>query len=655
MDDTAFDSFLMALKQLISSSKYDLVRERKHELQSLEKKMKRLREFLKLAEKKYDKHSEVTKLVTEIRRVAAMTEKTVDSLILLAFKDDASDSLPEHQTRLSHNLQRVDAEFETLSAEVHQIFYEIEYYSTVGEASKKLKQSSTRRGGSSEGNTSKEVEEQVVVGFKEEMEKLFVLLLYSDSSSLQIISILGRSGAGKTTLARELYNHPFILHTFEVRAWVLVSPYYDKTMKRDLLIHILESISPEYHEDYEKSELDELEKKVLKCLEGRRYLIVMDNIWSIEAWNDIQKSFPREDKGCKVLFTSQVPVQPDGILCIFHRIRDEMLPVRVGTHRVLSFIPIACRGKIGIGHLVHLKYLALKLQSEDWYCELPFSCLLNLQTLNLQAPWHNARIQLPRDIFKMVNLRHLYTKDGVFHYDVSYLSSEEAASIGFDRSSRLYSLRTLQRICSCENCRSFLERTPNLRKLGVYGGLMSQDGVLMLPDLEFLKFLEALRITNERGNREPVLSTFPKRLKFPPHLTRLTLRRTCLKWEELSILKNLPSLEVLKLLSYACRGPVWNTFELGFPQLKYLRFQRLDIEEWNTSEDQFPRLEILVLEECKKLEQIPIDFACLNELREIKIERCRRSVEESARVIQEEQRNKKGDDDCLNLITKENW
>ncbi|XP_058192289.1 putative late blight resistance protein homolog R1B-8 [Rhododendron vialii] len=323
---------------------------------------------------------------------------------------------------------------------------------------------------------------------------------------------------------------------------------------------------------------------------------------------------------------------------------------------VLSVIPVLCQGEIGTGYLDHLRYLAYHLPTTwftDLYSAVKFSNLLNLETLNLQGQWENNFIQLSADIFKMVKLRHLYSTHGVFIYHVS---SEEATRFGFDHSSKLDSLQTLNRICPCEECQSFLVRTPNLRKLGVHGELISQDGVLMLPDLEFLKCLETLRFTNTKFFSKSG-ATLPTGLKLPLNVTRLTLKHTYLQWKELSILlTGLPSLEVLKLLVDSCCGPVWDTSELeeGFPQLKYLRFESLDIEEWNASEDQFPGLEVLVLRSCQKLERIPIDFANLNELREITMNQCSPSLEESSREIQEELRNKKGDDDCLNLLLNNN-
>ncbi|KAH7842713.1 hypothetical protein Vadar_008351 [Vaccinium darrowii] len=238
----------------------------------------------------------------------------------------------------------------------------------------------------------------------------------------------------------------------------------------------------------------------------------------------------------------------------------------------------------------------------------------------------------------MVKLRHLYSKDGVFEY---HFSSEATTRVGFDQTSKLDSLQTLHTICACKDCRSFLVRTPNLKKLGLEDKF--NDFPIFL-DLEFLKCLETLSLR---------CITLTAGLKLPLTVKRLASDWTSLKWEKLSILQNLSSLEVLKFKAIATEGPVWNTSEEGFPQLKYLSFVDMDdFEEWNASEDQFLRLEVLVLEGCKKLERIPIDFANLSELREIKLVGGPRFAEESVREIYEEQRNRKGDDDCPNLIVK---
>ncbi|XP_058184413.1 putative late blight resistance protein homolog R1B-16 isoform X2 [Rhododendron vialii] len=732
------------------------------------------------------------------------------------------------------------------------------------------------------------VVKELVVGFEEEVKRVIEKLDEGGQGKpLEIITIIGTGGGGKTTLAREVYHHPFTKHTFQIRAWVDVSQDYDNTMKRDLLICILKLVSPENHQDYEKRSEDKLGEDLHKCLKGRKYLIVMDDIWGIEAWNDMQRSFPRECKGSKVLFTSRLVVQPDSIGCVPHclallpkswswellqkkvfgikncplelveigkRIAEkcEGLPLAIvtvagilatedktpnvweevakhissiiaknqercmeilelsynhlplhlkvcfiyigafpedyeihvrelmwfwiaegfiqpsdhggesleaiannylidlinrnlvmiarkrslgeikacrihdllrelclkkaeednflvkineddslspsATHkyrrlfigckflpkfsfgpraqnlhsflclcsrncpclpgernmafifenfkllRVLSFNPAECGGGEELAHLVHLRYLACTLRADHWRLA-PINYPLNLEILDVQALQNSDHIELPLDIFKMVKLRHIYSRAGIFTYHVS----SQGARIGSDHSARLDSLQSLDRICSCDDCRTFLARIPNLRKLGVEANQISLDGVLMIRDLEFLKCLETLKFTMAWYSTHTQNRTFPSGLKLPPTVKRITLHNVQIKWEELSILQTLPSLEVLKLLDKACEGPVWNTSEEGFSRLKYLKLKHLDIKEWNASEDQFPSLVVLVIEGCENLERIPIDFAKLNELCEINLTACSRSVAISALDIRKEQINEKGDDCFLDI------
>ncbi|KAH7846786.1 hypothetical protein Vadar_018180 [Vaccinium darrowii] len=602
MGDTSVDFFLETLKQLITSSKLDSIIDEKHKLQSLEDEVKYLRGFLKVTEKKRNEHSEVMKLVMEIRDVVSEAENIVEGFVIRSIKTLFSST--EEIKKIPLELESVKKEITILMTTVKQNYNE-NIYDINGVAVKKFKHSSARSTGggldsSGGSNTSKVVKEKLVVGFDDEVKTLLEKLDdIGEGRPLEIVTIIGAAGSGKTTLAEEVFDHPLTSHIFEIRAWVDVSQDYDKTKKKDLLIRVLKSAIPKNHEDRENSE-DIWGEKVLKCLKGRKYLIVMDDIWGVEAWNDIQ--------------------------------------------RVLSFVSTACQGEIGIGHLVHLRYLALRVPRQRRFLSSPFiSNLLNLETLDLHVRYPFDVIQLPCDIFKMVKLRHLYSKNGVFEY---HFSSEEASRIGFDHSSNLDTLQTLHRICACQDCQNFLTRTPNLRKLGLVKNLELRDGGFVVPNLDFLKCLETLRFD---------YITLTTGLKLPLTVKRLTLFMTQLKWEELSIIQNLPSLEVLKFVYDTGQGPVWNISEEGFSQLKYLSLSLMnEMEEWNASEDQFPRLEVLVLKSCRKLKRIPIDFANLNELREIKLVECTRSVEESARKIQEQQRDKKGDD-CLNLIVKSNF
>ncbi|KAI8024332.1 hypothetical protein LOK49_LG03G01076 [Camellia lanceoleosa] len=161
---------------------------------------------------------------------------------------------------------------------------------------------------------------------------------------------------------------------------------------------------------------------------------------------------------------------------------------------------------------------------------------------------------------------------------------------------------------SCRN--DLLTGTPNLRKLGFRGHLISMSGDLELPDLSCLIHLETLKLDNRAPVRSSALQLdgvclSNAQLVLPTNLKSLTLRGTRIKWREMWMIGLLHNLEVLKLEINACQGPRWETTDGGFHQLKFLKFKLLSVERWITSSAHFPSLQHLVIENCVLLEEIP--------------------------------------------------
>ncbi|KAL8557597.1 hypothetical protein ACS0TY_004882 [Phlomoides rotata] len=50
----------------------------------------------------------------------------------------------------------------------------------------------------------------------------------------------------------------------------------------------------------------EIAENVYKSLKGRRYLIVMDDIWSTEAWDDVRNIFPDDKNGSRIMLTTRL-------------------------------------------------------------------------------------------------------------------------------------------------------------------------------------------------------------------------------------------------------------------------------------------------------------------------------------------------------------
>ncbi|KAG5610690.1 hypothetical protein H5410_021971 [Solanum commersonii] len=97
--------------------------------------------------------------------------------------------------------------------------------------------------------------------------------LTTQTDDLAIVPIFGMCNIGKTTLAKKVYDD-YICSQFDKHAWALSS----KNTMRD--------------------------KCFLKGLKGGRFLTVTNDIWSTEAWDQIQRIFPNDDNRSRILLTT---------------------------------------------------------------------------------------------------------------------------------------------------------------------------------------------------------------------------------------------------------------------------------------------------------------------------------------------------------------
>ncbi|XP_027082305.1 putative late blight resistance protein homolog R1B-8 isoform X2 [Coffea arabica] len=140
---------------------------------------------------------------------------------------------------------------------------------------------------------------KAVVDLKDQ-EQTIIGQLIGGSLQLDIISIVGMPGLGKTFLADRVYRDPSITSHFHILAWCCISQVY---CKKDLLLGILACIEPKAQ--YSEFDDDDLAHELCKHLRKQKYLIVLDDIWDIEAWNALKISFPDDTNGSRILLTSR--------------------------------------------------------------------------------------------------------------------------------------------------------------------------------------------------------------------------------------------------------------------------------------------------------------------------------------------------------------
>ncbi|XP_073288377.1 putative late blight resistance protein homolog R1A-3 [Primulina huaijiensis] len=149
--------------------------------------------------------------------------------------------------------------------------------------------------------------EEKLVGIDTDIEML-VLRLAEPSLHLQVIPIVGMGGIGKTTLAKRIYDDPYIVYHFYVRAWVTITQGLTVSViyqVRTILLSILGCLTTITDEIREKTN-EELGEQLYQNLKGMRYLVVLDDMWDTKAWNNLKMFFPDDVNGSRIMLTSRL-------------------------------------------------------------------------------------------------------------------------------------------------------------------------------------------------------------------------------------------------------------------------------------------------------------------------------------------------------------
>ncbi|KAM3270825.1 putative late blight resistance protein R1A-10 [Capsicum chacoense] len=300
-----------------------------------------------------------------------------------------------------------------------------------------------------------------------------------------------------------------------------------------------------------------------------------------------------------------------------------------------------------LSDLVSLRYFAVRSSVIIQY--LPIYKLLNLQTFSFLlddgSPSRTTMMQLPNGIWKMSQLRHLHCRS-------IYLNSPPKISADDIKYRVLENLKSVTGLSPLCCTKEIFHGIKNVRKLGILG---DRDEFCREPkcldNLIYLHELEALHIEFYFGYFSyGSCRCLPQPSSFPPNLKKLTLLRTCLSWESMTIIGRLPKLEVLQLKtdafgdSIGLEKTVWKVTDMGFPKLKFLLLEGLSLDHWRAIDDFFPCLEHIIIRKCLRLKHIPRGFADSMTLQLIELHQCSSSLVTSADRIRQEQLECLGND-----------
>lgn len=235
-------------------------------------------------------------LVGQIRNLVYDMEDIIDEFMFCFPQHSHQDRISQGAHYLRHHLRERKA-LHRLSSRIHRIKEKIGKFEWVN----LLQIGPTSLGeASSSGKPMNHVpdqnfEEGEIIGFQNIMRQIHKQLL-SDEPRRSMLFIVGPAGSGKTVLAKKIFNDQRVRKAFDAVSWVKVSPSLD-------LENLFRSSELQLPGRGETDSIPLMER-VRRQFDGRKYLIVLDDVWRKQDWEHILNMLPNRTLGSRVIVTS---------------------------------------------------------------------------------------------------------------------------------------------------------------------------------------------------------------------------------------------------------------------------------------------------------------------------------------------------------------
>ncbi|KAJ9158777.1 hypothetical protein P3X46_024328 [Hevea brasiliensis] len=140
------------------------------------------------------------------------------------------------------------------------------------------------------------------IGREADKEKIIESLFSpNNQSNVSIVAIVGFGGLGKTALAQLVFNDEKVVNCFDLKIWVCISEESNVQM---LVKMILKSATSDEVLNWP---LEQLQIRLRQHLEGKKYLLVLDDVWNVDyrIWGQLRKYLMVGAIGSKILVTTR--------------------------------------------------------------------------------------------------------------------------------------------------------------------------------------------------------------------------------------------------------------------------------------------------------------------------------------------------------------
>lgn len=149
------------------------------------------------------------------------------------------------------------------------------------------------------------IDEGQLVGIETPKEELIKRVLGVESR-LQVIAVVGMGGLGKTTAVSKVYYDDELRKEFQHHVWITVSQSFmlDEIL-RDIVQQLFEEAKQPLPHGAESTDSSKLKRIIVDFLHGKRYLMVLDDVWQMDGWDALKHAFPDSNCGSRLMLTTR--------------------------------------------------------------------------------------------------------------------------------------------------------------------------------------------------------------------------------------------------------------------------------------------------------------------------------------------------------------
>ncbi|KAK2969088.1 hypothetical protein RJ640_020399 [Escallonia rubra] len=264
-----------------------------------------MRAFLSKAEAKEESDPQLKVWIKQVRDVAYDTEDILDEFIL-RLASNRRDGFFGSLYRITWYAKKIQtrhqiaSKIQRIRPRIDHIFENYVGFDPHGSSSTVINNAWLDRRGDA-----LLIEEAELVGIEQPKRQLISWLVNNDSG-LKVASVAGMGGSGKTTLVKKVYEDTEVKRHFQSHVWITVSQSFKiEELLKHIILQLFDEVKQAVPQAVETMASHRMKELIREFLRQSRYVLVLDDVWSSDAWIAMEIALPDNSRGSRVLLTTR--------------------------------------------------------------------------------------------------------------------------------------------------------------------------------------------------------------------------------------------------------------------------------------------------------------------------------------------------------------